>query len=102
MARRLQAMGQKNYANGFELTLQDQAVELPLRWKKLPRRHRRDSGLLQPSLPVPPPLNPISVYLKLRVGVFVAQALLLAASTLVSRADLGRSGRIETSLDAAD
>lgn len=34
MARRLQAMGQKNYANGFELTLQDQAVELPLRWKK--------------------------------------------------------------------
>jgi protein gp37 len=34
MARRLQAMGQKNYANGFDLTLQDQAVELPLRWKK--------------------------------------------------------------------
>jgi len=27
-------MGQKNYANGFELTLQDQAVKLPLRWKK--------------------------------------------------------------------
>src|ERR1019366_902158 len=34
MAARLQAMGQKNYANGFELTLQDHAVELPLRWKK--------------------------------------------------------------------
>ncbi len=34
MAKRLQAMGQKNYANGFELTLQDRAVELPLRWKK--------------------------------------------------------------------
>jgi protein gp37 len=34
MAKRLQAMGQKNYANGFELTLQDHTVELPLRWKK--------------------------------------------------------------------
>lgn len=34
MAHRLQAMGQKNYARGFELTLQPQAVELPLRWKK--------------------------------------------------------------------
>ena len=34
MAKRLQAMGQKNYASGFELTLQDHAVELPLRWKK--------------------------------------------------------------------
>ena len=34
MAERLQAMGQKNYRNGFELTLQPQAVELPLRWKK--------------------------------------------------------------------
>lgn len=33
MAGRLKAMGQRNYANGFELTLQDHAVELPLRWK---------------------------------------------------------------------
>jgi protein gp37 len=34
MAKRLQAMGQPNYANGFELTLQEKVLELPLRWKK--------------------------------------------------------------------
>jgi protein gp37 len=34
MALRLRAMGQRNYVNGFELTLQDHAVETPLRWKK--------------------------------------------------------------------
>jgi len=34
MAERLQAMGQPNYRNGFELTLQPQMLELPLRWKK--------------------------------------------------------------------
>jgi protein gp37 len=34
MALRLQAMGQHNYVNGFELTLHDDALELPLRWKK--------------------------------------------------------------------
>jgi protein gp37 len=34
MAERLQAMGQKNYENGFRLTLQPQMLELPLRWKK--------------------------------------------------------------------
>jgi protein gp37 len=34
MAERLQAMGQANYRNGFELTLQPQMLELPLRWKK--------------------------------------------------------------------
>jgi protein gp37 len=34
MAERLQAMGQPNYRNGFELTLQPHALELPLRWKK--------------------------------------------------------------------
>jgi protein gp37 len=34
MAARLHAMGQRNYANGFELTLQEHALELPLRWKK--------------------------------------------------------------------
>jgi protein gp37 len=33
LATRLQAMGNANYANGFELTLQPQALELPLRWK---------------------------------------------------------------------
>jgi protein gp37 len=30
-------MGQRNYANGFELTLQDQMLELPLRWKRSKR-----------------------------------------------------------------
>jgi protein gp37 len=34
MAQRLQAMGQANYVNGFELTLQPHMLELPLRWKK--------------------------------------------------------------------
>ncbi len=34
MARRLQAMGQPSYRNGFELTLQPQVLEVPLRWKK--------------------------------------------------------------------
>jgi len=34
MAERLQAMGQPNYRNGFDLTLQPQMLELPLQWKK--------------------------------------------------------------------
>jgi protein gp37 len=34
MAARLQAMGQPNYRNGFDLTLQPQMLELPLHWKK--------------------------------------------------------------------
>lgn len=34
MAKRLHAMGQSNYANGFQLTLQEHALGLPLRWKK--------------------------------------------------------------------
>ena len=34
MAERLAAMGQRNYRNGFELTLQPQMLELPLRWRK--------------------------------------------------------------------
>lgn len=34
MAHRLQAMGQPNYVNGFRLTLHEDALELPLRWKK--------------------------------------------------------------------
>ena len=33
IARRLQAMGQPNYANGFELTLHEKALCLPLKWK---------------------------------------------------------------------
>jgi protein gp37 len=34
MAERLQAMGQPNYKNGFELTLQPRMLELPLHWRK--------------------------------------------------------------------
>jgi protein gp37 len=34
MARRLEAMGQPNYRNGFALTLQPQALELPLLWRR--------------------------------------------------------------------
>ena len=37
MAKRLKAMGQNNYARGFELTLQPQMLELPLRWKRSKR-----------------------------------------------------------------
>src|SRR5512133_3180836 len=33
MANRLQAMGQPNYRRGFELSLHDRVVELPLTWK---------------------------------------------------------------------
>lgn len=34
MALRLQAMGQANYVNGFTLTLHEDSLTLPLRWKK--------------------------------------------------------------------
>jgi protein gp37 len=34
MSKRLKAMGQRNYRNGFKLTLQPHMLELPLRWKK--------------------------------------------------------------------
>lgn len=34
MARRLQAMGQPNYVNGFRLTLHEHMLEQPLGWKK--------------------------------------------------------------------
>ena len=34
MARRLQAMGQPNYRNGFRLTLHPHMLELPLRWRQ--------------------------------------------------------------------
>jgi protein gp37 len=33
LSYRLQAMGQPNYANAFELSLQPQALQLPLKWK---------------------------------------------------------------------
>lgn len=34
LTRRLKAMGQKKYANGFRLTLHPDTLELPLRWKE--------------------------------------------------------------------
>jgi protein gp37 len=34
MAKRLQAMGQPNYAAGFAVSLHDHALELPISWKK--------------------------------------------------------------------
>lgn len=34
MARRLKAMGQPNYVNGFQLTLQPHMLDRPLTWKK--------------------------------------------------------------------
>src|SRR5207253_9331524 len=34
MSFRLQAMGQRNYLNGFTLTIQEHMLELPLRWKR--------------------------------------------------------------------
>jgi len=37
MAKRLKAMGQPNYRNGFELTMHDHMVDLPKNWKK-PKR----------------------------------------------------------------
>ena len=37
MARRIKAMVQNDYRNGFQLTLQPQMLELPLRWRQ-PKR----------------------------------------------------------------
>ena len=34
MSLRLKAMGQANYVNGFQLTLQEHMLEVPFRWKK--------------------------------------------------------------------
>ena len=34
MAKRLQAMGQPNYVNGFEVTLHDHVLPLPLQWRR--------------------------------------------------------------------
>lgn len=34
MAKRLQAMGQENYKNGFKLTCHDHVLEQPLQWKR--------------------------------------------------------------------
>ena len=34
MAYRLQAMGQRNYAAGFQVVCHEHQLELPLKWKK--------------------------------------------------------------------
>jgi protein gp37 len=34
MARRLQAMGHSHYRSGFDVTLHEDALEIPLRWKR--------------------------------------------------------------------
>lgn len=34
LAKRLKAMGQKNYANGFNVTLHPHTLSAPLKWKK--------------------------------------------------------------------
>ncbi len=34
MAKRLQGMGQANYVNGFELTVHEHMLDVPLRWKR--------------------------------------------------------------------
>lgn len=34
MARRLKAMGQANYAQGFQVTMHPDSLEIPLRWRK--------------------------------------------------------------------
>jgi protein gp37 len=34
MSRRLKAMGQRNYTNGFKLTLHERMLDLPKRWRK--------------------------------------------------------------------
>ena len=34
LAKRLQKMGNPKYVNGFDLTIQESALEIPLRWKK--------------------------------------------------------------------
>src|SRR5580704_12736041 len=53
MAHRLQSMGQANYANGFDLTLQPHMLELPLSWRK--PRHifvNSMSDLFHPDVPI--------------------------------------------------
>jgi len=34
LAKRLQAMGQPNYAHGFDVAIHESAFDLPLRWKR--------------------------------------------------------------------
>ncbi len=34
MAKRLKAMGQEHYVNGFQVTIHEDALDIPLRWRK--------------------------------------------------------------------
>lgn len=52
MSKRLQAMGQPNYAHGFEVTLQPHMLEVPLRWKRSQRIFVNSmSDLFHPEVP---------------------------------------------------
>jgi len=54
LACRLQAMGQANYRNGFEVTLQPQMLELPLKWKSPKRIFVNSmSDLFHAEIPLP-------------------------------------------------
>ncbi|HUP25917.1 MAG TPA: DUF5131 family protein, partial [Thermoanaerobaculia bacterium] len=52
MAKRLRAMGQPRYANGFRVTLQEDLIDQPLHWK-VPRRIfvNSMSDLFHPGVP---------------------------------------------------
>jgi protein gp37 len=53
MSHRLEAMGQRNYRNGFDLTLQPHMLERPLGWKKPQRIFVNSmSDLFHPDVPV--------------------------------------------------
>ena len=53
LAKRLQAMGQPNYRNGFELTLQPQMLSVPLSWKSPKRIFVNSmSDLFHPDVPL--------------------------------------------------
>lgn len=54
LANRLMRMGQANYRNGFEITLQPQMLEVPLKWRS-PRRIfvNSMSDLFHPDIPLP-------------------------------------------------
>jgi protein gp37 len=54
MAKRLQAMGQPNYANGFKVTLHDHALDLPLLWRRPQRIFVNSmSDLFHKDVPLP-------------------------------------------------
>ncbi len=54
MARRLQAMGQRNYVRGFRLTLQPHMLERPLQWTKPQTIFVNSmSDLFHPEVPLP-------------------------------------------------